>query len=145
MMKTNSSIKHLKLVTGEELVCELVEETKESIIVNNALSLMPKTMNDGTKYFAFKTYMVYQDTPTNVIMIFTDKVMSIAVPADEMIVQYKNALKEMAEYLEEDSARLLEEDFKESLSLDDFLDELDRKEEQELDFMDSDVSDMTIN
>ena len=143
MLETPSSIKHLKLVTGEELVCELIEETKESIIVRNALSLMPKTMNDGTKYFAFKTFMVYQDTPMNVIMVFTSKVMSIAVPADEMITQYKNALSEMAAYLEEDEVQRLEEDFKDSLSLDDFLDEMDMNLNDE--DIDSDVSGMTIN
>lgn len=142
-METGSSIKHLKLVTGEELICELVSELQDSFIVKNALSLMAKTMNDGTKYFAFKTYMVYQDTPTNVIMVFTDKVMSIAVPTQEMVTQYANALSEMAAYLEEDEAQQLEDDFKESLSLDDFLEEMDMKLSDE--DIDSDITGMTIN
>lgn len=142
-METGSSIKHLKLVTGEELICELVSELQDSFIVKNALSLMAKTMNDGTKYFAFKTYMVYQDTPTNVIMVFTDKVMSIAVPTQEMVTQYANALSEMAAYLEEDEAQRLEDDFKESLSLDDFLEEMDMKLSDE--DIDSDITGMTIN
>jgi dynactin complex subunit len=142
-METSSSIKHLKLVTGEELICELVSELQDSFIVKNALSLMAKTMNDGTKYFAFKTYMVYQDTPTNVIMVFTDKVMSIAVPTQEMVTQYANALSEMAAYLEEDESQQLEDDFKESLSLDDFLDEMNMKLNEG--DIDSDISGMTIN
>lgn len=142
-METGSSIKHLKLVTGEELICELVSELQDSFIVKNALSLMAKTMNDGTKYFAFKTYMVYQDTPTNVIMVFTDKVMSIAVPTQEMVTQYANALSEMAAYLEEDESQQLEDDFKESLSLDDFLEEMDMKLSDE--DIDSDITGMTIN
>lgn len=142
-METGSSIKHLKLVTGEELICELVSELQDSFIVKNALSLMAKTMNDGTKYFAFKTYMVYQDTPTNVIMVFTDKVMSIAVPTQEMVTQYANALSEMASYLEEEEAQKLEDDFKESLSLDDFLDEMDMKLSNG--DIDSDITGMTIN
>lgn len=142
-METNSSIKHLKLVTGEELICELVSEMKESFIVRNALSLTAKTMNDGTKFFAFKTYMVYQDSPMNVIMIFTDKVMSIAVPTEEMVNQYGNALKEMAEYLEEDEAQQLEDDFNDSLSLDDFLDEMHLNLSEE--GIDSDTTGMTIN
>lgn len=142
-METSSSIKHLKLVTGEELICELVSELQDSFIVKNALSLMAKTMNDGTKYFAFKTYMVYQDTPTNVIMVFTDKVMSIAVPTQEMVTQYANALSEMASYLEEEEAQQLEDDFKESLSLDDFLDEMNMKLSDE--DIDSDITGMTIN
>lgn len=142
-METGSSIKHLKLVTGEELICELVSELQDSFIVKNALSLMAKTMNDGTKYFAFKTYMVYQDSPMNVIMVFTDKVMSIAVPTEEMVTQYANALSEMAAYLEEDEAQQLEDDFKESLSLDDFLDEMNIKLNEG--DIDSDTSGMTIN
>jgi len=142
-METSSSIKHLKLVTGEELICELVSELQDSFIIKNALSLMAKTMNDGTKYFAFKTYMVYQDTPTNVIMVFTDKVMSIAVPTQEMVTQYANALSEMAAYLEEDEAQQLEEDFKDSLSLDDFLDEMNMKLSDG--DIDSDIAGMTIN
>ena len=96
----SSSVKHLKLVTGEEVICEVLDETAGSIIVNNAMSLMQNTLKTGEKFFTFKTYMVYQDTPTNVIVIFTDKLMSLAVPAEEMLQQYKTALKEMANYLE---------------------------------------------
>lgn len=142
-MEKNSSIKHLKLVTGEELICELVSELQDSFIVKNALSLMAKTMNDGTKYFAFKTYMVYQDTPMNVIMVFTDKVMSIAVPTEEMVTQYANALSEMASYLEDEEAQQLEDDFKDSMSLDDFLDEMNIKLNDG--DIDSDTTGMTIN
>ena len=142
-METTSSIKHLKLVTGEELICELISEMKESFIVRNALSLTGKTMNDGTKFFAFKTYMVYQDSPMNVIMVFTDKVMSIAVTTEEMVTQYNNALSEMAQYLEEDEDQQLEDDFKDSLSLDDFLDEMNIKLSDG--DIDSDISGMTIN
>ena len=142
-METTSSIKHLKLVTGEELICELISEMKDSFIVRNALSLTAKTMNDGTKFFAFKTYMVYQDSPMNVIMVFTDKVMSIAVPTEEMVTQYNNALSEMAQYLEEDEDQQLEDDFNDSLSLDDFLNEMNIKLSDG--DIDSDVKGMTIN
>lgn len=143
MTEKNSSIKHLKLVTGEELICELLSETKDSFIVRNALSLMPKTMNDGSKYYAFKTFMVYQDTPMNVIMIFSNKIMSIAVPTVEMVDQYNGGLKEMADYIAEDEAQKLEEDYNEPMSLDDFLDEMDLNTSS--DFMDSDTSGMSIN
>ena len=76
-MKMSSSVKHLKLVTGEEVICEVLDETSGSIIVNNAMSLMQNTLKTGEKFFTFKTYMVYQDTPTNVIVIFTDKILNI--------------------------------------------------------------------
>lgn len=137
MNNQNSSIKHLKLITGEELICNLLDETKDHIVVNNALSLMEKTLDNGDKYFAFKTYMVYQDTPQNVIMVFADKIVSIAIPTQDMIRQYGNAIKEMEAFRNKEE---LEEDFEDSLSLDDFLAEM----EQDLE-MDSDIDGMTIN
>ena len=136
-----SSVKHLKLVTGEEVICEVLDETSGSIIVNNAMSLMQNTLKTGEKFFTFKTYMVYQDTPTNVIVIFTDKLMSLAVPAEEMLQQYKTALKEMANYLEENYNESVEDTHNEEMSLEDFLDDM-RKES---DVFDSDVTGMLPN
>ena len=132
----SSSVKHLKLVTGEEVICEVLDETSGSIIVNNAMSLMQNTLKTGEKFFTFKTYMVYQDTPTNVMVIFTDKLMSLAVPAEEMLQQYKTALKEMANYLEENYNEGVEDMHNEEMSLEDFLDDM-RKES---DVFDSDVT-----
>jgi Sec-independent protein translocase protein TatA len=137
----SSSVKHLKLVTGEEVICEVLDETSGSIIVNNAMSLMQNTLKTGEKFFTFKTYMVYQDTPTNVIVIFTDKLMSLAVPAEEMLQQYKTALKEMANYLEENYNEGVEDMHNEEMSLEDFLDDM-RKES---DVFDSDVTGMLPN
>ena len=137
----SSSVKHLKLVTGEEVICEVLDETAGSIIVNNAMSLMQNTLKTGEKFFTFKTYMVYQDTPTNVMVIFTDKLMSLAVPAEEMLQQYKTALKEMANYLEENYNEGVEDMHNEEMSLEDFLDDM-RKES---DVFDSDVTGMLPN
>jgi hypothetical protein len=140
-MMMSSSVKHLKLVTGEEVICEVLDETAGSIIVNNAMSLMQNTLKTGEKFFTFKTYMVYQDTPTNVMVIFTDKLMSLAVPAEEMLQQYKTALKEMANYLEENYNEGVEDISNEEMSLDEFLDDM----KKESDLFDSDVTGMVSN
>jgi hypothetical protein len=145
-MTMSSSVRHLKLVTGEELICDVLDESPESIVVNNAMSLMQNTLKSGEKFFTFKTYMVYQDTPLNCILIFTDKIMSLAIPSKEMVEQYQTALKEMSLYLEENYAEL-DDDFDESpQTLDDWLDEMkkdssDSSEEE----MDSDVDGMLMN
>jgi len=142
----SSSVRHLKLVTGEELICDVLDESPESIVVNNAMSLMQNTLKSGEKFFTFKTYMVYQDTPLNCILIFTDKIMSLAIPSKEMVEQYQTALKEMALYLEENYAEL-DDDFDEPpQTLDDWLDEM-KKESSDLseEEMDSDVDGMLMN
>ncbi len=135
----NSSIKHLKLITGEELICNLLDESPDHLVVNNALSLMEKTLDNGTKFYAFKTYMVYQDTPQNVIMVFTDKIVSLALPTQDMIDQYGSAIKEMESFVAK--SELVDDFENDPLSLDDFL----RDMENESSEIDSDTDGMTIN
>ena len=142
MSKATSSVKHLKLVTGEELVCELMSETGDSIVIRNALSLIEKDLSSGDKYYAFKTFMVYQDSPQNVIIIFFDKIMSIAVPTEEMQRQYSGAIAEMKDYNEAQELKQQERsEWEDDLSLEEFLNEMDR----ENDLMDSDVEGMVKN
>ena len=136
MTNLSSSIKHLKLITGEELICNLLEESADHLVVNNALSLMEKTLDDGTKFYAFKTYMVYQDTPQNVIMVFTDKIVSLALPTHDMINQYGNAVREMEMFT---SKSELEESIQEELSLEEYLNEMEQDE------FDSDTSGMSVH
>ena len=110
MSKTTSLVKHLKLITGEELVCELMSETGDSLIIRNALSLIEKDLSNGGKYYAFKTFMVYQDSPQNVMIVFFDKIMSVAVPTEEMYASYGDAIKEMNEYNEEQELKKEDKD-----------------------------------
>tara|TARA_B100000497_G_scaffold124423_1_gene158897 strand:- start:1859 stop:2284 length:426 start_codon:yes stop_codon:yes gene_type:complete len=140
----SSSIRHLKLITGEEVICDVLDETTESIVINNAMSLIQNTLKTGEKFFTFKTFMVYQDTPTNVMIIFTNKIMSLAIPAKEMVEQYTTALKEMANYLEENYGQSIEKTVEEEMSLDDFLDEM-KKESEKSGVFDSDVTGMVKN
>ena len=141
----SSSVRHLKLVTGEELICEVLDESPESIVVNNAMSLMQNTLKSGEKFFTFKTYMVYQDTPSNCIIIFTDKIMSLAIPTKEMVGQYNIALKEMSKYMEELENDEFIDDFEETpKSLNDWLDEMKKESTENKDF-ESDVNGMLMN
>lgn len=95
------SLKQLKLVTGEELICEILDEDETTVTFNNALTLIEQTHSDGGKYFTFRNFMVYQDSPLNVMLLMTDKIMSVAIPTVDMIGQYKLALSEMAKQIEE--------------------------------------------
>ena len=140
------STKHLKLITGEEIICNLLEESSEHLVVNNALSLTEKSLENGSKFYAFKTYMVYQDAPTNVIMIFTDKIVSLALPTKEMLTQYGNAIKEMEMFLSKSD---LEDDYDENnMSLEEFIEEMESASQSSslnTDEIDSDTSGMIMN
>ena len=133
-----SSIKQLKLVTGEELICEVLDEAPDSLAIRNAFTLTEQSSSDGYKYFSFRAFMIYQDTPLQVILIMCDKIMGMAIPTDAMIEQYEIAKNEMFEY----TTGMKEEPIRENnvQSIEDYL-----KECEELSLLDSDVNGMTLN
>jgi len=139
-MKSKYSIKQLKLTNGEEILCEVLDEAQESICINNALMLASNTAKDGSKFFTFRNFMTYQDTPMNVIMLMTDKIMSIALPSSDMIEQYEIALEQLADQIEKDreyGTMLLTED-EDNQTFEEFL-----REVNDYRLMDSDTDGFT--
>lgn len=139
-MKSKYSIKQLKLTNGEEILCEVLDEAHESICINNALMLASNTAKDGSKFFTFRNFMTYQDTPMNVIMLMTDKIMSIALPSNDMIEQYEIALEQLAAQIEKDreyGTMLLTED-EDNQTFEEFL-----REVNDYRLMDSDTDGFT--
>ena len=90
-------VKQLKLVTGEEVICEIVEEDDDTIIVRNTLNINFITLENGERMWTFKYYMCYQDDPERFILIKTDKVVAVANPMKMLVRQYEAALDEMME------------------------------------------------
>ena len=87
-------IRHLKLTTGDELVCEVLSDDEFEVPVRNALRLVSK-IQDGYKFYTFKNFMVYQDRRESVQVIRTDHIVSYANPPEDLIGEWKRALEEM--------------------------------------------------
>lgn len=135
----NPNLKQIKLVTGEEILCEVLDDSVlESIAVRNALMLVERMHADGHKYFTFKSFMIYQDSPLNVILIMSDKVVSLAIPTDEMIIQYYTALNELEQMMR--SYKVQEDDQLQAQSIEEYFAQLEREM-----LMDSDVTGMVKN
>lgn len=90
-------VKQLKLVTGEEIICEIIEEDDDHIIVRNVLAINFVPMDDGSRMWTFKYYLCYQDDPERFILIKSDKVVAVANPAKALVNQYEVALDDMME------------------------------------------------
>jgi hypothetical protein len=88
-------VKQIKLVTGEELICEIIEEDDADIIVRNAISINFGELVDGSRAWSFRYYMCYQDDPERFILLKLDKVVAVANPMQVLIDQYEAALNEM--------------------------------------------------
>ena len=93
--KVRKDLRQLKLVGGDEIVCEVIEEHKTHFLVRNVLKITAKENQGSKKYFTFTPYMVYQEGMLQVIMLMTTHMMAFAIPTHEMSVQYNIALKEI--------------------------------------------------
>ena len=118
------SIKQLKLTTGEEILCEVLDEAPESIAVRNALVLTDNVSANGDKYFTFRNFLVYQDGPMDVVLLVTDKIVAMAIPTQDMVAQYDIALEQMREQVEL-SKQYQEEEYGDEQTFEDFLREVD--------------------
>ena len=87
-------IKQLKVATGDEVVCEVLEDDEFEIPVRNALRLISKEV-DGYKYYTFKNFMVYQDRPESVSVIRAEHIVSYANPPEDLQLEWEKALEEM--------------------------------------------------
>ena len=88
-------VKQLKLITGEEIVCEIIEEDENDVIIRNALGIQFNTLDDGSRMWTFKYFMCYQDDPDRFILLKIDKIVAIANPVEPLVKQYLLATEEM--------------------------------------------------
>ena len=99
-------IKQLKLVSGEEIICEIIEETDDDLIVRAPLAIQFHTNDDSTRMWTFRLFMCYQDDPERFVLVKIDKIMGIANPIDQLVKQYLDGIKEM--YVFDDEEDLTE-------------------------------------
>ena len=93
MIYEKSNVKQLKLVTGDEVICEILEEDEHDIIIRNVLSIHFNALEDGSRMWTFKLFMCYQDDPDRFVLVKVDKIVAIANPIKELLQQYVSAIK----------------------------------------------------
>jgi hypothetical protein len=90
-----TKVKQLKLVTGEEILCEILEEDKVDIIIRNGLSVQFHKLDDGSRLYTFNLFMCYQDDPERFILLKLDKIVSVANPTSEFLSQYVSVVEKI--------------------------------------------------
>ena len=88
-------VKQLKLVTGEEILCEILEEDDVDIIIRNSLTIQFHKLDDGSRLYTFNLFMCYQDDPDRLILLKLDKIVSVANPTKEFLGQYVSVVEKI--------------------------------------------------
>lgn len=91
-------VKQLKLSTGEEIMCEILEEDDYDIIIRNPLTIQFSHTEDGQRMWSFRLFMCYQDDPDRFILLKLDKIVAIANPVDEILKQYIKAVDSIMDF-----------------------------------------------
>lgn len=98
-----SNIKQLKMVNGDELLCEILEELDEDLIVRYCLlieKIQPSKINESmsvSTYYSLVPWMTYVELSAEVITLSKYHCMGFTIPNKELLGQYGEALKKIIE------------------------------------------------
>lgn len=106
----SNMIRQMRLVSGEEIVCEVVDfddEDGPAIVIRNALKIETINRMDGHRVHIFRPWMIFQVGEDIFQTLNGDMVLAEASPADEVLKEYYRSIK--SENDEEPSDEQLED------------------------------------
>lgn len=89
-------IRQFKLANDDEIMCEVVEyhEEDDAIVIRKTMKMVQMdNMANGTRYYAFRPFMLYQMTPEAFQIINCEHIVAEANPDQELILEYFKAIE----------------------------------------------------
>lgn len=114
------NVKQLKIADGSEIICEIMEELEEDIVVRGAFRIARVDLDNERSYYMFKPWMTYVEESDHFITINLYHLIAATVPSKDILDQYENAIEKISEAVSERNDSLdeiPEEEIKEKLSL----------------------------
>ena len=108
MIKEN--IRHFKLTTNEEIICEGVQwDTNETsgILIRKVMKLCDTyNISSGYKFFSFRPWLSFADDPNILQTVNSDHIIGETTPSDDLIKLYEKSIIKMNKFLKEKSKDL---------------------------------------
>ena len=114
------NVKQLKIADGSEIICEVMEELEEDIVVRGAFRIARVDLDNERSYYMFKPWMTYVEESDHFITINLYHLIAATVPSKDILDQYENAIEKISEAVSERDENLdemPEEKLKEKLGL----------------------------
>ena len=115
-----NNVKQLKIADGSEIICEIMEELEEDIVVRGAFRIARVDLDSERSYYMFKPWLTYVEESDHFITINLYHLIAATVPSKDILDQYENAIEKISEAVSERNDNLdeiPEEEIKEKLSL----------------------------
>lgn len=102
MLINQNQVKQFKLVTGDDIICEVVNDENESdLYIRNAYKIV-SIEQDNKYYTVFRPFMMFQETPTQIMMVRTNQIVAAGIPLEQLYTQYVSAVRNFNEQEYED-------------------------------------------
>jgi|TARA_R110002074_G_scaffold378576_1_gene556435 hypothetical protein len=103
------NVKQIKMVNGDELLCEILEELDEDLIIRYCLiidRLNPSSIDDIKEethsYYTLRPWMTYIEHHDEVVTLSKYHCMAFTMPHSDLLNQYGLALKKLIELSDEE-------------------------------------------
>ncbi len=102
------NVKQIKMVNGDEIICEILEELEDDLVVRYCLLIDKfRAQSDDTEQYTatlyvLKPWMTYVEHKDEVITINAYHCMALSNPHTELLKQYELALSKIVEMADEE-------------------------------------------
>lgn len=124
-----NNFKQFKFSNDDEVICEVLEwndDNNSAIIVRNVMRVVQvEDFEKGIRFYAFRPWMVFNDSPSELHTINSDHIIAEINPSKTILKHYFNSLSELKEQLENRNRTIV--------SLDDIADKMGDMDEDEFD------------
>jgi len=91
-------IRHMRMSTGDEIVCEVLEwddddESVELIVRNIYKIISMEPPGSNTRIFTLRPFMCLQNNSALFQSVNTQHIVTTAIPATQLVEQYKNVVE----------------------------------------------------
>ena len=89
-------IRQFKLANNDEIMCEVVEyhEDDDAIVIRKTMKMVQMdNIANGTRYYAFRPFMMYQLTKDAFQIVNCEHIIAEANPNQELILEYFKAIE----------------------------------------------------
>lgn len=108
-----NNVKQIKLSDGSEIICEIMEELEEDIVVRCAFRIARIDLDIERSYYMFKPWMTYVEEPDHFVTINLYHLLAATIPSKEILEQYENAIEKINEAQNEKQDNVIQASTKE--------------------------------
>tara|TARA_B100001093_G_scaffold88811_2_gene80823 strand:+ start:439 stop:861 length:423 start_codon:yes stop_codon:yes gene_type:complete len=85
-------IKQIKMSSGDEILCEIVDITDDELIVRHALQICKIEIDANRSYGMLRPWISFQEKTQELISLNDMHILAIAVPSEDLISQFDKAI-----------------------------------------------------